>query len=191
MIRIRLGITLCFLLAACSEDSSDGAGSGLQGDGDSGVPAEGPCARSKVEEDLLAIPVKPIDGDAGAVAVAPAGGFVVSSTYLRLRPGDAGAARFSELMVPIQGVLMTQPGLLGLELALSEACGTARTLSVWESIDAMYEFSTGEAHMQAVRNVSDVSRGGSLVAHWDGTTIEDATWEEAARQLGLRDGPYY
>jgi hypothetical protein len=39
--------------------------------------------------------------------------------------------------------------------------------------------------------VDEVSRGGSVVVHWDAATLEESTWEEGARKLAASTGPFY
>ncbi|MFP2927477.1 antibiotic biosynthesis monooxygenase family protein [Pyxidicoccus sp. 3LG] len=146
------------------------------------------CTRDRMEADLQDTPL------AGAAVRADGtlepGRYIVSSTYLRLRPEPAALARFQELMGPISDSLRTQQGLVALQVASSERCGTARTLSVWRDEAAMYAFVTGSAHQAAVSSVREVSRGGSIVTHW-ADDERGATWSKAAGQLGADPGPFY
>ncbi|MET0385128.1 MAG: hypothetical protein ABW321_04175 [Polyangiales bacterium] len=152
-------------------------------------PAADGCGRGVIEGDL----VTPTP-DGGNVPVTelqvPPGRYVVSTTYLQLRQDDAGRARFGELMVPIMAELASRPGLVGVSLSTSRSCGTARTLSVWEDDAAMLGFVTSEAHLAAMGAVTEVSRGGSLVTHWEGdeTTV---SWQSAADHAGAAEGPFY
>lgn len=152
------------------------------------------CERGELEDDLSMIgqPAGPaVDPSTGLLKAPPAEGWVVSSTYLRLKSEPAAMARFGELMGPIQQALATQPGLLAIEFGSSMSCGTARTFSVWESEEAMFEFVAGPAHGAARAAVGEVSRGGSIVTHWTTARADQSTWDEAARRLAADEGPLY
>ncbi|WP_164018605.1 antibiotic biosynthesis monooxygenase family protein [Pyxidicoccus trucidator] len=146
------------------------------------------CARERLEEDLQMLPL------AGAAVRADGtlepGSYIVSSTYLKLRPEPEALARFQALMGPISESLQAQQGLVALQVASSERCGTARTLSVWRDEAAMYSFVSGSAHQAAVSSVREVSRGGSIVTHWTDNE-RGVSWTKAARQLGADPGPFY
>lgn len=181
-----LALPLLLLATACTSDDGGGGGGAAAADGGGGAPgavideSDG-CGRAKREDDLQVIPLKAV-----ADATLPEAGFVVATTFLRITHGDAGAAVFAELATPVQGELVAAPGLLAAELALAESCNTARTLSVWESIEAMYGFVGGPAHAAAMERVAEVSRGGSVTSHWDATTRAEASWEEALGRLAVR-----
>lgn len=155
------------------------------------------CDRAVLEDDLGS-PAGPGWALAGP-GVDPATGellpfdqpVVASTTYLRLRSEVSSQQRFGQLMGPIQETLGTAPGLLAIGLATSDACGTARTLTIWESEDAMLGFVTSEAHVAAVQAVSEVSRGGSVVTHWSASDTSAAGPDEALRQLAAYDGFEY
>lgn len=131
-----------------------------------------------------------VDAD-GSLRASDTGNYVVSSTYLRLHPTQEANDRFMELMGPISMTLANQPGLIALQTGGSMSCGTARTFTVWESEEAMYSFVASDAHANGIANVAQVSRGGSIVTHWDADTLEKATWDEALRQLSQHEGPVY
>jgi len=179
-----LAFVLFPVLTACSDDSEAAPSpSGAVDDG---------CPRETLELDIAYTPRTGPKVDASGALMAPPGsGYVVSTTFLRLRPGDEAGRRFAELFGPIAVQLQNQPGLLALQLATSADCGTARTLSVWSSLEAMYDFVASDTHQTAVNAVSEVSRGGSTVLHWSAETVEQASWQEAARRLADAKGPFY
>ena len=85
-------------------------------------------------------------------------------------------------MGPIQAELSAPaPGLLAVAFLRSAECATARTLSAWESEEAMMDFVFGEAHLQAIGSVSEVSRGGSITGHWDANSFSAVGWEQVIR----------
>jgi heme-degrading monooxygenase HmoA len=174
-------------LSGCSEDSESNAPQGP----DPGAVDDG-CPRGTLETDIVYLPRTGPKVDAtGTLMPPPAEGYVVSTTFLRLRSGDEASRRFNELFAPIATQLQTQPGLEALQLATSPGCQTARTLSVWASPEAMYDFVVSDAHYAAVKAVSEVSRGGSVVVHWSAQTTEQASWGEATKRLTAAKGPFY
>lgn len=159
----------------------------------SGTPVVDPvCTRDGLEEDFLPGELSGSAVDATGKLKPPAAGttYVISSTYLRLPKSEAATKRFNALMGPILAALPTQDGLVANQFGSSEKCTVARTLSVWRDEAAMYGFVAGEAHAAAMGDVSEVSRGGSLVTHWAGPETE-VTWEVARTRLGADDGPQY
>jgi len=143
------------------------------------------CERGTLEPDFAAAPLAGSAVDAEGLR---AGQYIVSSTYLQLKP-DARET-FSGLVQPVLEDLETRDGLLALSLGQSEACDVLRTLSVWRDDAAMVAFVTSAAHTAAMSRVADLSRGGSAVTHW--LADEDgATWEVAARQLEGAEGLLY
>jgi hypothetical protein len=174
------GLCLFVCLAACSSSEDEG-GPNEPGDG---------CTRSELEADLQPARIK-VPGAPETLPEPPAEGYVVSTTYLRLQHSDAAKEKFRTLNGPILTDLLARPGLIGLELAINETCNTARTKSVWASTEAMYEFVGGEAHGAAVSAVGELSRGGSVVTHWTAKTLDETSWQEAAKRLSIDRGPVY
>jgi heme-degrading monooxygenase HmoA len=156
------------------------------------VEVEPICTRDLAEADFLPGTMSGSGMDAqGALMPPPAGTqYVISSTYLRLPPGEKTAKRFRELMGPILASLSTQDGLMAVQFGSSEECTVARTLTVWRDEPAMYKFVASPAHAEAMGNIEEVSRGGSLVTHWKGTEA-DATWAAARKNLLAEDGTQY
>lgn len=157
--------------------------------------AQPTCARGALEDDYA--PIAPLAGPGVDPATgklrAPAPGtrYVVSSTYLALRAEGPAQQAFGELMGPIADTLRAQEGLVASELGSSASCGTARTLTIWASEEAMYGFVASPAHMAAVARVGEISRGGSVVTHWTADTAEGAAWGEVERQLAAFMGRQY
>jgi hypothetical protein len=153
------------------------------------------CSRGALEADLempgpLAGPG--VDPATGTLKPPPSGSaYMVSTTYLDLDQSQEAQARFGELMGPIQESLAMQAGLVALQVGSSKACGTARTLSIWASQQGMYDFVLGPAHTEAMNSIGEISRGGSIVAHWEASSPDAVSWDEAAKQLGALNGPFY
>jgi hypothetical protein len=143
------------------------------------------CQRGTLEPDFSSAPLAGVGVDASGVR---AGRYIVSSTYLQLNP-DARST-FDELIGPVLEDLQTRDGLMALSLGQSEACVALRTLAVWRDDAAMIAFVTSPAHTAAMSRVTDVSRGGSVVTHWEGDA-SSVSWEAAAEKLRASDGPEY
>ena len=73
----------------------------------------------------------------------------------------------------------------------SESCGTARTLTVWESEDAMLDFVLGDAHTAAMAETARISRGGSLTMTATADSLDEISWDAAAALFADHDGPVY
>jgi len=174
----QLGCVLALGLTAACGSSDDEGGKGAPSDG---------CTGAALEADLTRLPVS-LPGSPEPITELPAEGYVVSTTYLRMLPGDAARNRFGGLVGAIQSDILARPGIVALELGVATGCNTARTKSIWKSNEAMYEFVTGEAHGAAVSAVGELSRGGSSVTSWTAKTLDETTWEEAAVRLGRDDG---
>ncbi len=149
------------------------------------------CSAQNVEEDAV---IDPRLGEAGDPANWPAlpPNAVVATTYLRLENTEAGMGSFEALMQPILGVLTAPaPGLMGLSFMSSQSCGTTRTLSVWESEEAMMNFVLGEAHLAAMGRVTEVSRGGSATLSRNASEYSEVNWENVLAGFASHNGPTY
>jgi heme-degrading monooxygenase HmoA len=129
------------------------------------------------------------DMDGALVARPPAAGWVVASTYLRLNPDNLGV--FGERAGAVVETLFTSPGLVAMSTSRSDSCGTVRTLTIWESEEAMLDFVGSPAHMAAIGATPLISRGGSVTAHWMASTVEEASWTEVESRIRADEGPFY
>lgn len=143
------------------------------------------CTRGTLEPDFESAPLA---GPAVREGALPPGQYLISSTYLQLRP--AQGARFQQLLGPVMADLSSRAGLLAIALGNAPSCSVARTLTVWRDDAAMLEFVIGEAHSAAMSAVGELSRGASSVTHWSGDQ-DSVNWRSAAEQLRADDGPLY
>lgn len=178
---LSIGLVAC----ACGGDDDDG------GAAVDAAPAA-TCSRGVLEPDNE--PQAPLAGPGvdpatGELRAPPEGGYLMSTTYLQIRP-DAQDL-FFELVTPIGQQLAAQPGLVAVQLTSSAECGSARTLGVWQSEEAMFDFSLGDAHQAAVGRIGEVSRGASAFATWTAASLQETTWEAAAGRLAEVEGPLY
>lgn len=153
--------------------------------GATGAPDFSGCSRGNLEADFGAMPLSGpgVDSATARLRPPPEGRFIMSSTYLSMPTTSAARARFSELMAPVGERLASQRGLLAYSLGASDRCYTARTLTVWESEEAMLDFVLSPAHASAMAAVSEVSRGQSLVDHWEERDASQVSWAAAADHL--------
>jgi heme-degrading monooxygenase HmoA len=73
---------------------------------------------------------------------------------------------------------------LALQLASSAGCASGRTLAVWSSEDAMYEFVTSPAHAAAMAAADEVLLPGFRVTHWEESSAERISFTEGVRRMG-------
>lgn len=165
-------------LAGCDDDDKTAT--------DTGKSAT--CAHDILERDLNDDgPMGPaVDPATGELKLEAGKEYVVSSTYGIPKPGADGApitARYLQLFTAIQEQLQHEPGLLALRLSQSDTCGSGRTLAIWKSEEDMYHFVTSDAHVAAMSAAQEVLMPGYAVIHWNATSSDQMTFEEAVRQL--------
>ncbi len=152
-------------------------------------PDESKCNHTLLEPDFapdsdLAGPGLDADGKL------PKGRYVFSSTYLAIQLKTEAFEKFSEVNGPIGDALESQPGLVAYQTGLSLDCYAARTLAVWKDEESMVKFVAGPAHGDAVRAIDEISRGKSIVTHWEDDE-NGATWERAVEKITVDEGPFY
>ena len=169
-------------LAACSNNG---------GDKNSKTDASDSCVAHELEGDFALVAELGEMGDPDKWPALPPNA-IVATTYLRLQNTAESQTTFGELMGPIQGLLMApDSGLMGLSFTSSASCNTTRTLSVWESEEAMMKFVVSEAHLSAIGRVAEVSRGGSITEKWKVSDFDKMSWEAVVAKLDNHSGPQY
>lgn len=116
------------------------------------------------------------------------GPFTVSTTLLILKEGDNDAqTAFDQHMEVMNTALETAPGLVALSLSTTIGGSTSRTLSIWESDEAMLNWVTSEAHGDAMVALADHADPKSAVTSWQLTRAEleaaAPTWDDAKARL--------
>lgn len=179
-----------------SDNGNDDAAEAGDGDGDGDEdPYDGAfddCTREFLEEDLVVIdtmgnpgPVRwygpGADPETGELIDDGETEYHVSVTYLALRPENI--EQFLGLIPNVNQALFSNPGLVAVQLADSQQCATARTLTVWTDEAAMYEFVGSQAHVDAIVAFPDISRGQSTLASFGGVKASDITWDRALAEL--------
>jgi hypothetical protein len=184
--------------AACGDDTSSATGAGNAGGGSqtgSSQAGGGGQAGSGVdvdalyacEETNLQVP-RPLSGPSfdaeqgGFLSEPTQTTYVVHTTQIYV-PAEKQSA-FNQLFGPIVGQLGATEGLVAWTVAYDETCGVNRTLGVWESEAAMYEFVATGAHATAMSQTTEVSLSGR-VTHWEATVdeVEQLEWSVARAKL--------
>jgi heme-degrading monooxygenase HmoA len=115
------------------------------------------------------------------------GPFTASTTSLILADGDEPKQVFDKHMAVLGEKIKTQPGLIGFSLALPIGSEGYRTLTVWESEDAMLEWVVSDEHLAAMDEMADKAKEGSAVTSWKMERAEleagPPSWEDARKRL--------
>lgn len=119
----------------------------------------------------------------GLTSTAP-GPFVVATTLLEVKDDAEARAAFDGFMAPMTEALPTAPGLVGSSLATGP--DGYRTLSVWESEDAMLGWVVSSVHADAMGGMVQHVDGGAT-ASWTMTREEllagPPSWDDAKARL--------
>jgi hypothetical protein len=152
-------------------------------------PDESKCNHKLLEPDFE--PDSDLEGPGvGSDGKLPKGRYVYSSTYLAIRLSTEAFKKFSKVNGPISDALESQPGLVAHQTGLSLDCYAARTLAVWKDEESMVQFVVGPAHGDAMQAIGEISRGKSIVTHWEDD--ENAgNWTRAVEMISLDEGPFY
>jgi heme-degrading monooxygenase HmoA len=141
------------------------------------------------ETDLVVVQpfVGPGFDETGALLEPVADEYVVSTTQLLPRPEAEAQQLFNELTGAVVAQVMQTPGFVGVAVATEPNCGFARTLSVWESEEAMFAFVGSGAHAEAMTHTFDVGVTGRVTS-WS-VPGEEAppSWETAIAQIAEVD----
>jgi heme-degrading monooxygenase HmoA len=108
------------------------------------------------------------------------GSYSIATTYLALKPEKV--ERALELGNPVVQSLFTMKGFVAFSTTASASCATLRTLTIWQSEEDMMNFVVSPAHLEAMPEIADLSRGTSNTVSWEGSE-QDANWERAAELL--------
>ncbi|HTN92648.1 MAG TPA: hypothetical protein VL242_53635 [Sorangium sp.] len=144
------------------------------------------CTGGALEADLQASPLSGpgVDPETGKLRPPPEGSsYTISATFGVPLPGDAAREKYMQYFGAIQAQLASQPGLVAIQLAQSQSCGSGRTLAVWASTDEMYAFVMSPAHLAAMDAVSELIEPNYAVTHWEAASTDEVTQEEGARHI--------
>jgi heme-degrading monooxygenase HmoA len=112
----------------------------------------------------------------GELTIEHEGPLMLATTYLPRASGKEARQAFQEVMEGIQEELDSEPaGLVGSSLGGKVLGREYRTLTVWTSEEAMYEFVMSEAHMRAMEQVGVIADPEKL--------LKTGYWEIEASQL--------
>ena len=162
---------------ACSNDDAD--------EPDTAPGEFASCSKGALEPDItttLELAGPGVDPSSGVLTP---GEYHISATYLALKSGKEALA--NQLAGPVIEELFGMAGLVAVATSRSSSCASLRTLTVWESEEAMFAFVASPAHVRAMAQTLELSRGTSNTIAWKGNA-GSATWQEAARQLKAEAG---
>ncbi|MEM9490493.1 MAG: hypothetical protein AAGC55_15200 [Myxococcota bacterium] len=156
---------------------------------DDETPEEPQQVTDCVEDDFQTSPFggPGFDPDTGLIGERQAT-YVASTTHVLLIPEKTND--FFGLAGAVVADLPNHEGFIGYALGSSDKCGTARTLTLWSSEEAMYSFATDDVHMDAVSRSQEVSASG-VVTHWEisGESVPP-TWDEAFAEAAATEVLY-
>jgi len=112
--------------------------------------------------------------------------YVISTTQLVV-PRDK-RSEFGELVADIFTDIQSREGLVAQSFASDDDCNHQRTLTVWASEDAMYDFVFSEAHTKAMNRTLRISDAGRVTS-WTATAgeVEAMTWDQAVSRMAEVD----
>jgi heme-degrading monooxygenase HmoA len=97
------------------------------------------------------------------------GSYVVSTTVLYLKTGVK--TDFFKVATQVTGQVDKAPGMVAWGLASDDGCGSQRTLVVWESEEAMYDFVRSGAHAEHMGDFDTFAINGKTSV-WTATADE-------------------
>ncbi|MBL8740369.1 MAG: antibiotic biosynthesis monooxygenase [Myxococcales bacterium] len=183
-------LATALVLSACGDDSSSSGGgaAGGAGEGGSGGAGDPYAAMYACEETNFA--AQPLSGpgydaETGFVGE-PQATYIASTTQIYVAPEKQKA--FLDASIDVIGQLADTPGLVAFSVGGDTECQVNRTMSIWESEDAMYAFVTSGAHAVAMGQLTELSLTGKTT-HWTTTPeeIEAQTWDTVRAKLAEED----
>jgi len=196
MKRLSIMTALLVLAAGCEDEASDDSGGGGPdgtGTGGGGGEAGDPYAHLYSCDDAAFAEAKPLSGPGydpmTGFTATPKATYVVSATQIFVKPEQQDA--FFEQAGKVAVQLTQTPGLVAYALGGDATCGDSRTLAVWESEDALYEFVGSGAHVTAMQMAPDLGLTGRTT-HWDATSeeVKALTWDKAHEKLAAIESGY-
>lgn len=178
-------------IIACSddpdEDGDDVSTGAVDGsDGSSGGAAVDVDMLAACDEaDLQATPFMgaAFDPATGALIEPLPASYVVATTVGWAKPtAEDNAAMQDASNRVINEQLFAQDGLLGGSFGLSEACGSARTITIWRDDAARMAFVFSGVHLE-MATTKLVHTQAWETTHWSESASEVPTWDAARQRL--------
>lgn len=168
------------LLVACGSQDSDSTTTNAE------EPSVAELAACD-EHDLELIPfMGPAFDDNGALLAPLPVPHIVATTAGWHTPENRDAV-VSHNAPPMMDVF-THDGLLGASFAYSEACRSARTVTLWRDEAARKKFVFGEVHSAAIKNGLKYTSGWETT-HWtESTATEPPSWDALKVRLATARG---
>ncbi len=196
MKRLSIMTVLLVIAAGCEDSASDSEGEGAAGpSGEGGGSGEqvDPYEHLYACEDSAFAEAKPLSGPGydpmTGFTGTPQATYVVSATQIFVKPEKQDA--FFAQAGKVVAQLGETPGLVAFALGGDASCGDSRTIGVWESEDALYEFVGSGAHLTAMQQANDLGFTGRTT-HWNATPdeVEALTWKGAREKLAAVESGY-
>ena len=124
------------------------------------------------------------DAEQGGLIGSVQESYVVHTTQIFVPP--EAETDFFTVLGPVIAQLAETPGLVGYSLAGDAGCGDYRTLGIWESEEAMYDFVLSGAHAEAMPQTGTLSEA-ARVTHWTATAAEVNALDWDVAQDKIRD----
>ncbi len=152
----------------------------------SSAPADDPTVLRCADDDLtdsIAFSGPGWDGTTKRPIKEPRPTYTIATTVFAYHRDEKRKAEFEATLSRFVEAAKLSPGLVGYQIARSAKCGYARTISVWETEDAMMGFVLSGAHSDAMTKVRDVGIDGRTI-HWEGPAKElPLSWPAARAKL--------
>lgn len=160
-------------------DESTGAADGSSSGGPVDVGELADCA----EDDIMILPwAGPAFDQATGELIAPLPLPHVVATTAGWPKDDGWDLLQMQTNVVIADVFARE-GLLGASFGISMACGSARTITLWQDEASMMAFVVGEAHSTAIATALPATRAWETT-HWsEATDDQPPTWDRARAEL--------
>jgi len=114
---------------------------------------------------------------------------IVATTAGWARPEDSHRTALGEASEHISAAIFESPGLLGVSFGGSNACNTARTLTLWTDEEALMAFVWSAPHSTSMSLVPSATLGWETT-RWVEMSDQPATWARArAALVDVRPAP--
>jgi heme-degrading monooxygenase HmoA len=108
--------------------------------------------------------------------------YLISTSVLYWKEG--GTERFYEFGANAMGQVAESDGLVAYALGTDDGCRAGRTITIWESEEAMIGFVFSGAHGEAVAAFQDIADSGRKM-HWQASAseLELLDWDFSRQRL--------
>lgn len=174
------------LASACTSAASGDASPAPAPSSSAPAVADDPAVLRCADDDLVdskAFSGPGWDGTKGTLTGEPRSSYRIATTVFAYHRDEKRKADFDATLARVMEAVEASPGLVGYQIARSPKCGYARTISVWDTEEAMMAFVLSGAHSDAMTKVRDVGVDGRTIG-WEGTAKDlPVSWSAARAKL--------